>query len=59
MTARAQVELIAVEGRKLRFKVQCLDDSGLIGEGFHERAVIDTDKFRARLRAKAASHQNV
>lgn len=59
MTVRAQVELIAVEGRKLRFKVQCFDDSGLIGEGFHERAVIETDKFMARLRAKAASHENV
>lgn len=45
MTVRAQVELIAIEGRKLRFKVQCLDDSGPIGEGFHERAVIETDKF--------------
>lgn len=47
------------KGRKVRFRVQCFDDSGLIGEGFHERAVIETDQFMARLRDKAGSQQNV
>jgi fluoroacetyl-CoA thioesterase len=53
MIATAEVELVAVEGRKLRFRVSCRDEGGLIGEGFHERAVIDLDKFMARLSAKA------
>ena len=54
MTVTAQVELVAVEGRKLRFKVACHDEGGLIGEGFHERAIIDFDKFMARVAVKAA-----
>ncbi|MDW6025116.1 thioesterase family protein [Mesorhizobium sp. BAC0120] len=54
MTATAEIELIAVEGRKLRFKVRCSDEAGLIGEGFHERAVIDRGKFMQRLSEKAA-----
>ena len=54
MTVTAEVELIAVEGRKLRFKVACRDDAGPIGEGFHERAVIDLARFMARVAARAA-----
>lgn len=53
MTVTADVELVAVQGRKLRFKVSCSDENGLIGEGFHERAVIDHDKFMARVLAKS------
>jgi fluoroacetyl-CoA thioesterase len=54
MTVTARVELIAVEGRKLRFKVECRDDKDVIATGFHERAIIDHAKFLARLAAKAA-----
>jgi fluoroacetyl-CoA thioesterase len=39
----------------LRFKVACRDEANLIGEGFHERAVIDHDRFMARLLRKAGS----
>jgi fluoroacetyl-CoA thioesterase len=53
LTVTAEVELIAAEGRKLRFKVACRDDAGPIGEGFHERAVIDLARFMARVAAKA------
>jgi fluoroacetyl-CoA thioesterase len=53
MTVTGNVELIAVEGRKLRFRVACRDEGGPIGEGFHERAVIDAAKFMARVVAKA------
>jgi len=44
-----EVELVAIEGRKLRFKVACRDDKGVIGEGFHERVLIDLNKFMAKL----------
>jgi fluoroacetyl-CoA thioesterase len=53
MTVTAEIELIAIEGRKFRFKVACRDDAGPIGEGFHERAVIDLARFMARVAAKA------
>ena len=43
-----------MEGRKLRFKVECPDEKEIIGTGFHERAVIDPARFLARLGKKAA-----
>jgi len=52
MTIRAEVELVAVEGRKLAFAVKAFDEGGLIGEGRHQRAVIDVARFRERVRAK-------
>ena len=54
MRVTARVELIAVEGRKLRFKVECRDEQEIIGAGFHERAIIEEARFLARLRVKAA-----
>jgi fluoroacetyl-CoA thioesterase len=48
-TVTCDVELVEVDGRKLRFKVACRDDKGPIGEGFHDRALIDVAKFLARL----------
>lgn len=45
MTVTADVELISVEGRGLRFHVRCSDETGLIGEGSHERAIVDSAKI--------------
>src|SRR5262245_20000128 len=53
LTVTAEVELVSVEGRKLRFKVACRDDKGPIGDGFHERAVIDLARFMERVAAKS------
>jgi fluoroacetyl-CoA thioesterase len=53
MKATARVELIEVKDRILRFRVDCYDECDLIGWGFHERTVIDTDRFMAKLRKKA------
>ena len=52
MTVTAEVELVAVEGRKLRFKAVCRDDAEVISEGHHERHVIDVDRFASRLAKK-------
>lgn len=52
MTVTAEAELVAVEGRKLRFKIRCSDDSDLIAEGFHERFIIDVPRFSERLAKK-------
>lgn len=45
-------ELVEVDGRRLVFRVSASDDAGLIGEGMHERFIINTDKFMARTEAK-------
>jgi len=53
MQVRTRAELVAVEGRKLVFKIQAWDDVELIGEADHERFVIDQAKFLGRVQAKA------
>ena len=45
-------ELIEIDGRRLVFNVTASDDAGLIGEGIHERFIIETEKFMARTEAK-------
>ena len=53
LTVRAESELIAVDRRKLRFAVRAWAGDELIGEGVHERFVIDTARFLEKALAKA------
>lgn len=52
MQVTAEVELVAIDDRTLRFRAICRDEKEPIGEGFHERTVIDHDRFMARLARK-------
>lgn len=54
MRVTADVELVAIEGRQLRFRVECRDERELIGEGSHHRVVVDARRFTARADAKGA-----
>jgi fluoroacetyl-CoA thioesterase len=45
-------ELIGIEGKRVTFKVTAFDEREKIGEGEHERAVIDIAKFGARVSEK-------
>jgi fluoroacetyl-CoA thioesterase len=54
-TVTARAELIAVDGRWLTFRVSASDGADTIGEGTHERALIDLARFEARVAAKAAA----
>ena len=45
-------ELIEIDRRRLVFRVTAFDDAGPIGEGLHERFIIDVDKFMERAEAK-------
>lgn len=45
----AQAELIEIDGRRLVFRVTARDEKRLIGEGIHERARIQLDRFLAKL----------
>jgi fluoroacetyl-CoA thioesterase len=56
MEVTARVELTEVEGRRLRFAVECRDEHDLISRGHHERHIIDTSTFDQRVAAKATSH---
>jgi len=52
MEVRAVAELIEVDGKKLRFKVEAFDEMDKIGEGTHDRFIINVDKFMKRIEAK-------
>jgi predicted thioesterase len=56
-TVTARAELIAVDGRRLTFHVSASDGVDTIGEGTHERALIDMARFEARAEAKRAAMQ--
>lgn len=45
MKVRCVSKLVEVDGRKLVFDVQAFDEAGLIGQGTHERFIIENDKF--------------
>jgi fluoroacetyl-CoA thioesterase len=52
MRVTARAELVAVDGRRLTFKVEARDEWERIGEGTHIRAIINLDRFMARLQPK-------
>ena len=54
MEVTFQSELIEVEDRRLRFRVQAFDEKEMISEGTHERGIINVERFAARVQAKAA-----
>ena len=54
MNVTAEVELFEIDGRRLRFKASCRDKIEPIGEGFHERMVIDHARFMQRLARKGS-----
>jgi len=49
---RCDVELTAIDRRKLTFKAKVYDDVEQIGEAEHDRYVVDLDKYMAKLKAK-------
>ena len=52
MKVRAQAELIGVEGRTLTFRIHAHDEREPIGEGMHERLIINVERFDARMQRK-------
>ncbi len=54
MSVQFRAEVTAVEGRRVVFRVEARDESELIGEGIHERFVINIPRFVTKLAAKRA-----
>ena len=54
MEVRAEVKITGIsENKKIfDFEVKCYDLKGLIGEGTHQRAIIDEERFMARCLSK-------
>jgi len=52
MKVNAKAELIDIEGKKLTFRVEAFDEREKIGEGTHERYIINLSKFLERTQGK-------
>ena len=53
MRVRATAEVTRVEGRTIYLKVRAEDERELIGEGTHERVVVNLERFDKRIQGKA------
>ena len=52
MAVRFSAEVTGVADRRIQFRVEAWDEKEKIGEGTHERAIINVAKFATRLAAK-------
>jgi predicted thioesterase len=52
MAVTFQAEVIGVNDRRIQFRVEAWDEKEKIGEGTHERAIINVAKFATRLAEK-------
>lgn len=52
MTVKVDVEATEVDGRKVWFSVRAHDGVDQIGEGYHQRAIVDLERFKAKVEAK-------
>lgn len=54
MKVSARAELINIEGKRLTFRVEAFDEMERIGEGTHERYIIELSKFLEKTGRKGA-----
>ena len=52
MRAIATAEVLSVEGRTIKFRLKARDERDVIGEGTHERVVVNVAKFDLRVQEK-------
>jgi fluoroacetyl-CoA thioesterase len=52
MRVRATAELLKVDGRTLDFRVEARDEKELIGDGLHQRVVVNVARFDKRVQDK-------
>ena len=48
MNVRAEVKVVAVDGRKVTLEAVAFDERGEVGHGTHERFIVDRAKFQAK-----------
>ena len=52
MRVDASATVQRIEGRTIFFTLEARDERDLIGDGTHERVVVNVEKFDARVQAK-------
>ena len=55
MTVKCESELIEIDRRRLVFNLKVTDGVDVIGDGTHERFIINNEKFMARAESKKAN----
>lgn len=55
MEVTCESELIELDGRRLAFTVRAYDAAGPVGEGRHERFIVQNEKFQMKADAKRDS----
>src|SRR6202171_4285040 len=56
MRVRATAEVVKVVGRTIHLKVRAEDERELIGEGTHERVVVNLERFDKRIQDRSEEH---
>ena len=54
MRVTATAELVKIDGRTLTFRVEAHDERELIGDGLHERVIVNVERFDQRVQKKLA-----
>ena len=54
MQVKATAELVKIEGRTLTFRVEARDERELIGDGTHQRVMVNVERFDQRVQKKLA-----
>ena len=58
MKVTCEAELVEIDRSRLVFNVVCSDELDVIGEGQHQRFIIDNEKFLAGVNAKIDKAKN-
>ena len=57
MRVRATAELVTVDGRTLDFRVEARDEKEPVGDGLHQRVVVNVARFDERVQKKIAKER--
>lgn len=57
LRVRAHAELVKIEGRTLTFRIRVEDEREPIGEGVHERLIINVERFDQRMQKKLGNRK--
>src|SRR5258705_9021099 len=58
MRVRAEVEVVKVDGRSVTFRVSVADEKEPIGDGTHERMVVNVARFDVRVQDRKSTRLN-
>ena len=52
LTVRAEVEIVEIDGKKIKFNARVFDSVSEIGSGSHTRFIVDSKKFQMKADSK-------